>query len=147
MILKFIYIYIHYTFITGMISLDQLFFEKRMISQHKTSVICLKQECIRLNLFRIFSQHRVKIVHCLAKKKQTGKSLQLDNYCMRDSFSAGNKLLNPDWCSEQLLIPRSCKRCLRWVESLVCIKQLTPTELGEVMGTCSCYRAPWPWRS
>ena len=47
-------------------------------------------------------------IHCPAKKKshhldltkQIGTSLLLDNYCMGDYISAGNKLFNPNWCSE-----------------------------------------------
>ncbi|MED6272004.1 hypothetical protein CHARACLAT_025883, partial [Characodon lateralis] len=31
-------------------------------------------------------------------------SLPLDNYCMGDYVSAGNKLFNPNWCNELLLI-------------------------------------------
>ena len=32
--------------------------------------------------------------------KQIGKSLLLDNYCLGDCLSAGNKLFNPKWCNE-----------------------------------------------
>ena len=32
--------------------------------------------------------------------KQIGKSLLLDNYCLGDYLSAGNKLFNPKWCNE-----------------------------------------------
>ncbi len=36
--------------------------------------------------------------------KQIGKSLPSDNYSMDDYVSAGNKLFNPNWCSDSLLI-------------------------------------------
>ncbi len=42
--------------------------------------------------------------HHLDLTKQIGKSLSLDSYCLDYYVSAGNKLFNPNWCSEQLLI-------------------------------------------
>ena len=49
--------------------------------------------------FLVYKAH----IHCLDKKshhldltKQLGKSLLLDNYCMGDYFSPGNKLFNPN---------------------------------------------------
>ncbi len=38
--------------------------------------------------------------HHLDLTKQKGNSLPLDNYCMDDYVSAGNKLFNHNWCSE-----------------------------------------------
>ncbi len=38
--------------------------------------------------------------HHLDLTKQLGKNLPLDNYCMYNYVSAGNKLFNPNWCSE-----------------------------------------------
>lgn len=48
----------------------------------------------------------MKFVHSPSKKrkekltKKIGKNLPLDNYYMDDYVSAGNKLFNPNWCSE-----------------------------------------------
>ncbi len=38
--------------------------------------------------------------HHLDLTKQIGKSLSLDSYCLDYYVSAGNKLFNPNWCSE-----------------------------------------------
>ncbi|MEQ2226417.1 hypothetical protein ILYODFUR_027275 [Ilyodon furcidens] len=57
-----------------------------------------------------------------------GTRLPLDNYCMGDNVSAGNKLFNPNWCNELLLISettmskdtsrgRGKKVCFRRVKS------------------------------
>lgn len=43
--------------------------------------------------------------HCLALTKLIGRSLLLDNHCWGNYLSAGDKVFNPNWSIEGLLLP------------------------------------------
>ena len=124
---------------------------KIWINQHcqVSRIDCESQQLTIFTLILIFHIVRFIIcpflffplwIPCLAEKshhmdltKQIGKSLQLDNYCVGDHLSAGNKLFTPhlmQWVASHFLnkhverhISWSWKRCLRRVKSLACIKQ------------------------